>query len=152
MSGPSSPRRLGQVIELRDECVQEYTRVHADGFPGVRDLLAKYHLHNFSIFLSTVAGRRLLFLYAEYTGESYEADMAGLSAEPRDVEWHKLCDPMQASFNPAGGWLPMECVSSAGGMGTGAEQSRQASRQSLTSPLPSTQPQCRCSTMHEWLA
>jgi L-rhamnose mutarotase len=111
MSGPSKPRRLGQVIELREECVQEYTRVHADGFPGVRDLLAKWHLHNFSIFMATVAGKRLLFLYAEYTGDSYESDMAGLSAEPRDVEWHKLCDPMQASFNPTGGWLPMECVS-----------------------------------------
>ena len=108
--GPTTPKRLGQVIELKEECLAEYTRVHADGFPGVRDLLAKWHLHNFSIFMQTVAGKRLLFLYGEYTGSDYAADMAGLSAEPRDIEWHKLCDPMQQSFNPLGGWLPMDCV------------------------------------------
>jgi L-rhamnose mutarotase len=84
--------------------------VHADGFPGVRDLLARWHLHNFSIFMQVVAGRRLLFLYGEYTGEDYAADMAGLSAEPRDIEWHKLCDPMQVSIAAAGGWQTMQCV------------------------------------------
>jgi L-rhamnose mutarotase len=109
--GPAKPMRLGQVIALKEEHVAEYTRVHADGHAGVRDLLAKWHLHNFSIFMQTVAGQRLLFLYAEYTGDDYAGDMAGLSAEPRDAEWHRLCDPMQASFNgPAGGWLPMDCV------------------------------------------
>jgi len=103
-------RRLGQVVELKEECVAEYTRVHADGFPGVRDLLSKWNLRNFSIFMQVVAGKRLLFLYGEYCGKDYDADMAGLGAEPRDIEWHKLCDPMQASFNPTGGWLPMDCV------------------------------------------
>lgn len=111
--GPATPRRLGQVIELREECLAEYTRVHADGHPGVRDLLAKWGLRNFSIFMQAVAGRRLLFLYAEYTGDDYERDMRGLAAEPRDAEWHRLCDPMQASLSPAGGWLPMDCVSAA---------------------------------------
>ena len=38
--GPTTPRRLGQVIELREECVEEYLRVHADGHSGVRDLRA----------------------------------------------------------------------------------------------------------------
>ncbi len=109
--GPTKPRRLGQVIVLKEECVEEYTRVHADGHPGVRDLLAKHNLHNFSIFMQTVNSQRLLFLYGEYTGDDYEKDMAALSAEPRDIEWHKLCDPMQSTLNPLGsGWLPMECV------------------------------------------
>ena len=108
--GPAKPRRLGQVIELREECLAEYTRVHADGHPGVRDLLAKWGLHNFSIFMQAVAGRHLLFLYAEYTGDDYERDMRGLAAEPRDAEWHRLCDPMQISLHAAGGWQPMQCV------------------------------------------
>jgi L-rhamnose mutarotase len=108
--GPSKPKRLGQVIVLKEECVEEYCRVHADSFPGVRDLLQKHNLHNFSIFMQVVSGQRLLFLYGEYTGDNFDADMAALSSEPRDIEWHKLCDPMQTSLNLSGGWLPMECV------------------------------------------
>jgi L-rhamnose mutarotase len=108
--GPTSPRRLGQVIELRPEAAERYKAVHADGHAGVRDLLAKHNLRNFSIFCATVKGAELLFLYCEYTGADYEADMAALSAEPRDVEWHKICDPCQISLHAAGGWLPMECV------------------------------------------
>jgi L-rhamnose mutarotase len=108
--GPASPLRLGQVIELREECTSEYMRVHADGHPGVRDLLSKHGLTNFSIFMQVVHGKRLLFLYGEYVGSDYVADMAALAAEPRDAEWHRLCDPMQISLHAAGGWQPMQCV------------------------------------------
>jgi L-rhamnose mutarotase len=108
--GPGKPLRLGQVIELRRECEAEYTRVHADDHAGVRALLAKHGLHNFSIFMTEAKGALLLFLYAEYTGEDYEADMAALAAEPQDVEWHKLCDPMQISLHATGGWKKMDCV------------------------------------------
>ena len=103
-------RRLGQVIELRDECVDEYKRVHADAHPGVRDLLVKHGLTNFSIFMQRVHGKTLLFLYAEYVGADFDASMAALSAEPRDQEWHKLCDPMQISLHARGGWQDMEVV------------------------------------------
>lgn len=81
--GPASPLRLGQVIELREECTSEYMRVHADGHAGVRDLLSKHGLTNFSIFMQVVHGKRLLFLYGEYVGSDYVADMAALAAEPR---------------------------------------------------------------------
>lgn len=49
--GPSFPRRLGKVIELRPDHKDLYIKVHADSHEGVRDLLAKYGLRNFSIFL-----------------------------------------------------------------------------------------------------
>lgn len=45
-------------------------------------------------------------LRKQYTGSDYEADMAALSAEPRDVAWHKLCDNMQIDYP----WKDMECV------------------------------------------
>ena len=105
----ATPLRLGQVIELLPEFRAEYTRVHAAGHPGVRDLLSRHHLTNFSIFLQPVHGRLLLFLYCEYVGANYAADMAALAAEPRDAAWHALCDPMQRSLC-GGGWQPMECV------------------------------------------
>ena len=53
-----------------------------------------------------VKGTHLLFLYAEYTGAYFEGDMAALSAEPRDVEWHKICDPCQVGCTH----IPCVCV------------------------------------------
>ena len=59
-------------------------RLHADSHPGVRDLLVKYHLHNFSIFLQQIDGKWYEFGYYEYTGKDFDADMARLAAE-RDL-------------------------------------------------------------------
>jgi L-rhamnose mutarotase len=107
---PSSVKRVGMVIELRPEHLAEYRRLHADGHPGVRDLLSKYHLRNFSIFLHQVAGRWLEFGYYEYHGEDFEADMAALAAEPRNQDWLVRCDPMQAPLENETGWAMMEQV------------------------------------------
>lgn len=103
-------RRIGAVIELRPECIAEYRRLHADGHPGVRDLLEKYHLRNFSIFLHQIGGRWLEFGYCEYTGDDYDADMAKLAAEPRNREWLAICDPMQLPLDGQTGWAEMERV------------------------------------------
>lgn len=104
-----APVRFGKVIELRSECVADYKRVHADGFAGVRDLLEAANLRNFNIFLHEVAGRHLLFMYCEYHGSDYAADMARLDAEPRNIAWLAQCDPMQ---KPLAGrsWSEMERV------------------------------------------
>ena len=103
-------KRVGMVIELRPQHMAEYRRLHADGHPGVRDLLSKYHLHNFSIFLHQVAGRWLEFGYYEYHGDNFETDMAALAAEPRNQEWLVRCDPMQAPLEGETGWATMEQV------------------------------------------
>lgn len=103
-------RRVGMVIELRPEGIDEYRRLHADGHPGVRDLLAKYHLRNFSIFLHQIGGRWLEFGYCEYTGDDYDADMARLAAEPRNREWLTICDPLQQPLEGEAGWAMMERV------------------------------------------
>lgn len=104
-------QRLGMVIELKPECYEAYTDAHADSHHGVRDLLVRYGLVNFSIFHQEVHGKHLLFLYCEYVGADYAADMARLSAEPRDVAWHVLMDPMQTSLRAeGGGWTPMKHV------------------------------------------
>ena len=103
-------KRVGMVIELRPEYLDEYRRLHADGHPGVRDLLSRFHLRNFSIFLHQVAGRWLEFGYYEYHGENFEADMAALAAEPRNREWLVRCDPMQAPLEGETGWAVMEQV------------------------------------------
>ena len=76
-SGPV--KRVGMVIQLRPEKLEEYKRLHADSNPGVRDLLVKYHLRNFSIFLQQIDGKWYEFGYYEYTGKDFEADMARLA-------------------------------------------------------------------------
>ena len=105
-----SAKRVGMVIQLRPEKMEEYKRLHADANPGVRDLLQKYHLRNFSIFLQQIDGKWYEFGYYEYTGKDFAADMARLDAEPRNLEWLKVCDPMQMPLPGAKGWTQMERV------------------------------------------
>jgi len=103
-------KRVGMVVGLRSEMLDEYKRVHANDHPGVRDLLNKYHLHNFSIFLHQIEGKWYEFGYYEYTGDDFEGDMAKMDAEPRTIEWLKQCDPMQLPLPGETSWAVMEQV------------------------------------------
>jgi len=103
-------KRVGMVIQLRPEKLEEYKRLHADSNPGVRDLLVKYHLRNFSIFLQQIDGKWYEFGYYEYTGKDFDADMARLDAEPRNKAWLKICDLMQMPLPGAKSWTKMERV------------------------------------------
>ena len=107
---PKPIKRVGMVVGIRPEKLDEYKRLHADANPGVRDLLTKYHMHNFSIFLQQIDDKWYEFGYYEYTGDDFDADMAKLSAEPRNGEWLKVCDPMQLPLKGQKGWTPMERV------------------------------------------
>jgi L-rhamnose mutarotase len=108
-------KRVGMVIGIRPEKIQEYKELHADSNPGVRDLLNKYNMHNFSIFLHEIDGKFYEFGYYEYTGNNYEEDMAKLAAEklaaePRNKRWLKICDPMQVPLKGEKSWAIMERV------------------------------------------
>jgi L-rhamnose mutarotase len=53
----------------------------------------------------------LLISYFEYVGEDYDADMAGIAADPESQRWWKLTDPCQESVSdPTSGqwWTPIE--------------------------------------------
>lgn len=85
------------VIRLKEEHAAEYRRLHAADNPGVRDLLVKYHLRNFTIFLQRMPDGHLYeFGTYTYTGTNLKHDMALLAKEPRNVAWLAVCDPMQA--------------------------------------------------------
>ena len=103
-------KRFGMVIGIRPEKIKEYKRLHADDNPGVRDLLTKYNMHNFSIFLHEIDGNWYEFGYYEYTGSDYEGDMARLAEEPRNKEWLEKCDPMQIPLPGEKSWSMMETV------------------------------------------
>ena len=104
-------KRFGRVIGIREDRIAEYRRLHADSHAGVRDLLQKANMSNFSIFMRKLPdGRHYLFLYFEYTGDDYEADMAALAAEPRNRQWLSLCDPMQVPLPGERSWAEMDTV------------------------------------------
>ena len=101
-------KRHGMVTKIKPEKLEEYRRLHEDSAPGVRDLLNKYHIHNFSIFLIEIQGEHYEFGYYEYTSDDYEGDMAKLAAEPRNKEWLAICDPMQIPLDGYESWANME--------------------------------------------
>ena len=89
-------QRFGKVIEVKEEKLKEYLALHDDRNPGVRHLLSKYHMHNYSINLHRFDdGKYYLFSYFEYSGDDYEGDMSLLADEPENQEWWKLTDPCQ---------------------------------------------------------
>ena len=104
-------KRVGMVIKLKPQYIEEYKVLHADTNPGVRDLLVKANMRNFSIFLHQFDdGNYYEFGYYEYHGDDFEADMAKLAKEDRNIEWLKVCDPMQVPLDGYDGWAEMEQV------------------------------------------
>jgi len=103
--------RVGIVIKMDSTRMKEYLALHADSNRGVRDLLQKYNMRNFSIFMTKLEdGNYYEFGYYEYTGTDYEADMAALAREPRNIEWLGMCDPMQIPLKGETSWKRMKPI------------------------------------------
>jgi L-rhamnose mutarotase len=103
-------KRIGQVVKIKKEHLEEYKKLHADNNPGVRHLLRKYNMRNFSIYLVQLAdGEWYEFGYYEYWGDNLEGDLAKLNAEPENAKWLEQCDPMQEGIvvNQTG-WKEMD--------------------------------------------
>lgn len=104
-------KRVGMVVRLNEDMIDEYKRLHADDNPGVRDLLTKYNMRNFNIFLHKLDdGNYYQFGYYEYIGDDFEEDMRKLSNEPRNKAWLEVCDPMQIPLEGYSSWADMEQV------------------------------------------
>lgn len=102
-------RRVGMVIGIKAECIDGYRALH-DG-PGVRDLLQAANLRNFSIFLQQMPdGNFYEFAFFEHHGDDYEADMARLAAEPRNIAWLRQTDATQTPLAGHAGWAVMESI------------------------------------------
>ncbi len=111
MGSNTEVKRVGMVIKIDSSRMAEYLNLHADSNPGVRDLLIKYHLRNFSIFVTQLDdGNYYEFGYYEYTGNNFDSDKAKLDAEPRNKEWLKVCDPMQIPLKGEVTWKNMKQV------------------------------------------
>ena len=114
MSKTENIKRFGNVIELKPDKLEEYKALHADSHPGVRHLLTKYNIKNYSIFLPQFDdGKYFLFSYFEYVGYDYYYDMEQLKNEPENQRWWELTDPCQGPLKnrqPDEQWSQMEEV------------------------------------------
>lgn len=104
-------QRIGMVIGMCPDKIAAYEALHEASQPGVRDLLTRYNMHNFSIFLAELGdGRCYLFGYYEYIGTDYRRDMENLYAEPRNQDWLSKTDPMQIPLPGERSWSVMREV------------------------------------------
>jgi L-rhamnose mutarotase len=102
-------RRVGMVIGIKPDQISAYKALHAASNPGVRDLLSKYHMQNFSIYMHKLDdGKYYLFGYYEYVGSDYAGDMAKLDAEPRNKQWLSVTAPMQIPLPGEKAWAMMD--------------------------------------------
>ena len=86
-------QRFGSVIELKEEGIEKYKKLHAAVWPGVAKMISECNIVNYSIYFRYVNGKPLLFSYFEYTGEDFEADMAKMAADSTTQEWWAECIP-----------------------------------------------------------
>jgi L-rhamnose mutarotase len=104
-------KRIGMLIGIKPEQIDAYKQLHAAANPGVRDLLEKAHIKNFSIFIRQLDdGKPYLFGYYEYSGDNYEEDTARFSAERRNQDWLRITDAMQVPLRGERSWSIMEEV------------------------------------------
>jgi L-rhamnose mutarotase len=97
------------VIGIKPDQIGAYKALHAASNPGVRDLLSKYHMQNFSIYIHKLDdGKYYLFGYYEYVGNDYAGDMAKLDAEPRNKQWLSMTAPMQIPLADEKAWAIMD--------------------------------------------
>lgn len=102
-------RRLGMVIRVRPEKLQEYKDLHAEPWPGVLAALRAHHVTNYTIFHHD----GLLFGCLDYDGDDFAADMAEIAADPVTQRWWALTDPCQQpvpSAREGEWWADMEQV------------------------------------------
>ena len=108
-SQQSQPTRIGMLIGIKPDRITAYEALHAASNQGVRDLLDKYHMHNFSIYIQKMDdGQYYLFGYYEYTGNNYEADMETMAKEPRNIQWLSKTDAMQIPLTGQKSWTKMQ--------------------------------------------
>ncbi|MGN6487851.1 MAG: L-rhamnose mutarotase [Devosia sp.] len=92
-------QRMGMVITVKPEKLEEYKRLHANPWPELNAALSAANIRNYSIYLREP--EMLLFGYWEYVGTDFEADMKVLGDKAINKEWLALTDPCQEPLRSA---------------------------------------------------
>ncbi len=84
-------KRMGMVIGIKPERIEEYKKTHAAVWPEVLAKISDCNMRNYTIFLREP--ENLLFGYFEYHGEDWAADSAKMAADPKTQEWWAIHEP-----------------------------------------------------------
>ena len=101
--------RVGSVLQLRPEKLEEYKEYHREVWPEVLAVIRENNITNYSIFYR----KGMLFSYFEYVGEDFEGDMARIKNHPDSQKWYEVMEPMQIPLpdrEPDEWWSLMEPV------------------------------------------
>ncbi|KAI4911201.1 hypothetical protein J4E85_011339 [Alternaria conjuncta] len=90
------PRRIGQWLWLKPECVQEYKKCHAEVWPEVLEQIKDSNIKDYSIYMNLFP-RPMLFASFKYVGENFDEDMARMAENKVVQKWWKMTDKMQES-------------------------------------------------------
>jgi L-rhamnose mutarotase len=104
-------QRMGMVIGLKPERIEEYKRMHAAVWPDVLAMVSACHIRNYTIYLKEP--ENLLFGTWDYEGTDFAADAAKMAADPKTQEWWAVCKPCQeplATRKDGEWWAMMEEV------------------------------------------
>lgn len=89
-------RRVGFVLKVKADMIEEYKRRHEQVWPDMLDALSRNGWHNYSLYLRDDG---LLFGYFE-TPESFEAALEGMADEEVNARWQTEMAPF---FEGTGG-------------------------------------------------
>jgi L-rhamnose mutarotase len=89
-------KRIGFLIKVRPEMIEEYRRRHEQVWPEMREALSRTGWHNYSLFLRSDG---TLFGYFE-TPDSFAAALEGMSREEVNARWQAEMAPF---FEGTGG-------------------------------------------------
>ncbi len=82
-------KRVGFLLKVRQDKIEEYKQRHAEVWPEMLDALRRTGWHNYSLFMRNDG---LLFGYFE-TPDSFQAAQAGMSQEDINAKWQELMSP-----------------------------------------------------------
>jgi len=108
-------RRIGSVIKIKPEKIEEYKRYHTSVWSEVLKKIKECNIRNYSIFLKD----NYLFSYFEYIGKNYKADMKKMADDPHTQKWWKIIMPLQEPLptrKPGEWWAEMKEVFSIDGL------------------------------------
>lgn len=82
-------QRVGFVLKVKEELIDEYKRRHEDVWPEMKEALRRNGWHNYSLFMRDDG---TLFGYFE-TPESFAAALDGMENEEINASWQEEMAP-----------------------------------------------------------
>jgi L-rhamnose mutarotase len=92
----TQPRRFGQIIRIKPECVEAYKNCHAAAWPAVIEQIKDCNIYDYSIYFDDQS--HTLFATMKWNGTDFDADMERMKSNPEVRLWWEMTDSMQQTL------------------------------------------------------